>query len=85
VNRQFNSQFHATKKIAEILHRRSSQYCKNVEDVDDVRSLPKSIREAVVQVLADELCENGLAADSEPTQYGLVVEALIDACGLTEI
>lgn len=73
----------ATKRIEQILNARGSQYSRYVASVQNVRQLPKPVREAIVEALADELGEKGLREDSEPTEYGLELENLIDACGLT--
>lgn len=34
-------------------------------------------REAIREVLADEFCEFGLKADSEPNKYGIFIDDLI--------
>lgn len=34
--------------------------------------------EALVQVVLDEFCEFGLRPDSEPNEYGLLLEDLVD-------
>lgn len=45
------------------------------------RGLTDEEREDLREVLADELCEFGLKADSEPNKYGLSIDGLIGKLG----
>ncbi len=45
------------------------------------RMLAEDDREAIREVLADELLESGLGPDSEPNERGRLIEAAIDWLG----
>ena len=72
-----------TKRILEILQKRNSPLYKNIKDVIDIQQLPRDIREKIVDELGDEFCLKGLGSNDEPNAYGIEIEELTDACGLT--
>lgn len=69
-----------SKLLHDILVRRSPELLSlsvftqngNLSDVE---------RERLRETLSDEFCELGLKPDSEPNQYGLEIEHLIDEIG----
>jgi hypothetical protein len=66
------------------LNKRKPLLAKKLAEVQDFGRLSPLIRQAVVEALLDELGEHGLDANSEPTKYGLEIEALVDFIGLIE-
>jgi len=72
----------ATRRIEQILRDRFSSLADEVAKVQDVRELPASSREKIVDELGDEFSAKGLGPDGEPNAYGLDIEDLTDACGL---
>ena len=72
----------ATERIKTILKTRSSVLFSQIEHVHDIRDVNLTLREEIVEELADELGEKGLLPDSEPSPYGHELESLIDACEL---
>jgi hypothetical protein len=72
----------ATRRIEQILRERGSSIAEDVAKVDDVRQIPRPIREKIVDELGDEFSGKGLGPDSEPNAYGIEIENLTDACGL---
>jgi hypothetical protein len=76
-------QIESTKHIAAILRQRGSRLADAVMEGLDVRNLPRHIREKVVDELGEEFSAKGLKNDHEPNAYGLEIEALTVACGLT--
>ena len=69
--------------IANILEKRNSPDAGAVQNSIKMSKLPREVRERIVEVLSDELVENGLHPDGEPIEYGLDLEHLIDFCGLS--
>jgi len=71
------------RRIQEILRKRESSLVENCVGLTDVKLLPWDIRSKIVDELGEEFSERGLKPDSEPNDYGLEIEDLIDACGLS--
>ncbi len=72
----------ATRRIEQILRERGSSLADEVAKVQDVRELPRSVRELIVDALGEEFSGKGLRPDGEPNAYGLEIEDLTSACGL---
>lgn len=72
----------ATRRIEQILRERGSWLADEVAKVQNVRQLPRSVREQIVDTLGEEFSEKGLRPDGEPNAYGLEIEDLTNACGL---
>lgn len=66
--------------IGEIVHRRSASHDYLIESLG-VRALTGDEREALRGVVLDELLDNGLDPDDEPTAWGQKLEDLIDWLG----
>lgn len=64
-------------KVFEIVKRRNSELL-SFPFFSTRFGLTEDQREEIREVLADELVEYGLKKDSEPNEYGLFVENLID-------
>ena len=76
------SQREATQRIAAILSQQGSPLANAVQGVEDIRTLPRPVREHIVDALGEEFAARGLESNGEPNAYGLELEALTDACGL---
>ena len=76
------SQLEATQRIAAILDQQGSPLANVVHRVDDIRTLPRPVREHIVDALGEEFAASGIESNGEPNAYGLELEALTDACGL---
>lgn len=66
--------------LREVIERRESSLTSILDHLEHHRLTPPD-REALREVLADELAEYGLDADWEPNQYGLNLDALIGRLG----
>jgi hypothetical protein len=66
--------------IIDIIQRRSPKLL-NLPFFNGNESLTDIEREELREVLSDEFCEFGLKADSEPNDYGLLIEHSIDEIG----
>ena len=64
--------------IKKILQKRNPMLFQHIEDATSIQKVSEKIRRHIIEVMSDELCEHGLGADSEPTEYGLRIEELID-------
>jgi len=72
----------STRRIEQILRERGSSLAEDVAKVDDVRQIPRPLREQIVDELGEEFSGKGLGPDGEPNTYGLEIEDLTDACAL---
>lgn len=75
-------QLEATQRIAAILGQQGSPLAHVVHGVDDIRTMPRPVRERIVDALGEEFAARGIESNGEPNAYGLELEALTDACGL---
>jgi len=73
----------ALKRLLEILSQRGSPLLKEIENVSDIKEVPRNVRNKILDELGDEFCEKGLKEDSEPNPYGLEIEDLTDYCNIT--
>ena len=71
-----------TQRIAAILRQQGSPLAHVVHGVEDIRTLPRPVRERIVDVLGEEFAARGIESNGQPNAYGLALEALTDACGL---
>ena len=70
----------AISSIMKILRYRSPNIIEYLENLTELNKIPKNIREDIVNELSNEFCEKGLKENSEPNDYGLMIEDLIDKC-----
>ena len=75
-------QLEATQRIATILGQQGAPLAHVVHGVEDIRTLPRPVRERIVDALGEEFATRGIESSGEPNAYGLELEALTDACGL---
>lgn len=66
--------------IREVVGSRAPEQIGLIDKLGSQR-LDQSTREALREVLADELVETGLDQDDEPTERGRLIEAAIDWLG----
>ena len=76
------SRLEATQRIAAILGQQGSPLASVVHGVDDIRTLPRPVREHIVDALGEEFAMRGIEGNGELNAYGLELETLTDACGL---
>jgi hypothetical protein len=74
--------YEVTRRIEEILKKRNSKLVNYISGVTDIKTVDYNIRKDIAEELGNEFCEEGVRPDSEPNEYGLEIEDLIDACGL---
>jgi hypothetical protein len=72
------------RRLMTVLQRLAPDLAADLADVADVGELPRTTREAVVDVLGRERAVRGLDDDGEPNDYGRELDALIEALGLEE-
>ena len=70
------------RRLMTVLQRVAPDLVAQLWEVDNVRELPRDIREAIADVLGRECAERGLDEDDELNPYGEELDALIDALGL---
>jgi len=71
-------------RLAVILQRLAPDLAAELGKVEDVRDLPREVREAIVDVLGHECAERGLDRDEELNAHGREIEALIEGLGLDD-
>ena len=71
-------------RLAVILQRLAPDLAAELAKVEDVRELPREVREAIVDVLGHECAQRGLDRDEELNSYGREIEALVESLGLDE-
>ncbi len=74
----------STRRIEQILKASGSSLADKLDGVRDVRELPYPLRERIVDELGEEFSAKGLQSNGEPNAYGIEIEDLTDACGLTD-
>jgi hypothetical protein len=72
----------ATRRMEQILRGIGSSLTDELAKVQDVRQLPRLVREKIIDELGEEFSAKGLQPNGEPNAYGLEIEDLTDACGL---